>query len=433
MPTIPLTFDALAGLALGFAFALVCLRSLPRAVLWYVVLGWIPVFQVATLSGAEFSTGFMQVEWLATIMIAVWILQRPPGRLPVIERTRFNAPLLWMIPLSAVSIVSGSLGLDPMVDASHVKLAVSIGQIMLFVWPIGVYLVVANTIATTEAVRQVVRVIIVLGIPAIALPFVPRRVDPYLVWSVYFALAAAPFCFAASLFPLSPVRRVGMIAVALAPTVYGFQTGKATWYVVSVVAFCVISALRARRLLLVLLPLALGAYLLAYVPLTGSWLPRSMQRVVVHEEDEQSLGGTAGRDALAVDAIRIWARYPLFGVGPGNNYPYMDHYSTIATAHGQYMNILLELGIVGLGCYLAFVVGAFKTGLELARSVTNGFHEVFVVGWLGLFAGLVGVGGLLGDYTLPSIRNDGLLAFSWYYLQWVMLGLMVAIKRIEAR
>jgi len=430
MLTIPFTFDALAGLAIGLVFTLVCLRDMSRAVLWYVALAWVPFFQVATFSGGQATEGFMQVEWLATIMIVVWLLKRPPFRPHGIIRTSFNAPLLLLIPLSIVSLVIGFAGVDPAIDASHVKLSVSIGQILLAVWPIGIYFVVANSINRPESVRKVVRLVILLALPAIALPLATTRIRPYLEWSLYFALAASPYCFAASLQARPFLRKVGWIALALVPIVYGAQTGKALWYVAPLAGGCVVAALRARRQLVALLPVALGLYLLVYVPLSGSPLPGPLRRLVAVEERQQSLGGRAGRVALALDTIRIWRRYPVFGVGPGNNYPYMDHYSVIATPHDQYLTILLEMGIVGLASYLAFLVGAFKTGLDLLRSVRDRFHETYVLGWLGLFAGMA-VGGLLGDFSLPSIRNGGIVTLSLYYLQWVMLGLMVAVKRIE--
>ena len=34
--------------------------------------------------------------------------------------------------------------------------------------------------------------------------------------------------------------------------------------------------------------------------------------------------------------------------------------------------------------------------------------------------------GLTGDYIFHSVRNGGLLLFSAYYFQWVLLGLVVA-------
>jgi hypothetical protein len=433
MPTIPFTLDALVGLAIGFAFAFICLKDLSRGVLWFVALGWIPFFQVASLSGSEFTTGFMQVEWLGTILIGVWLLKKRRAGSPLVVRTRFDRPLLWLIPASFISLVAGFLGLDPFVDTNHVKLAVSIGQILLFAWPIGIYFVVADSMATTEAVRTVLRLAVILAAPAVVLPFLPARYVVFVEWSVYFALAVSPFCFARSLQPSSVMKRAALLAIALSPAVYGILLGKALWYIAPLAGFAVIAALAARRLLFAALPLALGAYLLLFVPLTGSWLPGEVKMVIAEEEAQQSIGGRSGRDALAADAVKIWARYPVFGVGPGNNYPYMIRYSAIGTAHGQYTNLLLELGVVGLLCYLAFVGMAISTGLQLLRSVRKGFHRTLTLGWLGLFVGLVAVGGLLGDFSLPSIRNDGLHVFSWYYLQWVMLGLMVAVKRIEGR
>ena len=94
MLTVPFTFDALAGLAIGLVFTLVCLRDMSRAVLWYVALAWVPFFQVATFSGGQATEGFMQVEWLATIMIVVWLLRRPLLRGHGIVRTSFDTPLL---------------------------------------------------------------------------------------------------------------------------------------------------------------------------------------------------------------------------------------------------------------------------------------------------------------------------------------------------
>ena len=47
-----------------------------------------------------------------------------------------------------------------------------------------------------------------------------------------------------------------------------------------------------------------------------------------------------------------------------------------------------------------------------------------------MFAGLV-VGGVTGDFMIHSIRNGGLELFSGYYLQWVLLGGVVAVDRLE--
>ena len=38
---------------------------------------------------------------------------------------------------------------------------------------------------------------------------------------------------------------------------------------------------------------------------------------------------------------------------------------------------------------------------------------------------------LLGDFMIPSIRNDGLGLFALFYVQWILLGLMVSIGALE--
>jgi O-antigen ligase len=110
----------------------------------------------------------------------------------------------------------------------------------------------------------------------------------------------------------------------------------------------------------------------------------------------------------------------------------MHTYSGLDTPHNQYSNVLLELGITGFACLLAFVVGAFKTGLRLLQISQVAYHRHFIIGWLGLFAGLV-ASAFTGDVMLPSIRNSGLWTFTAAYLQWILLGLMVSLARIEYR
>jgi hypothetical protein len=104
--------------------------------------------------------------------------------------------------------------------------------------------------------------------------------------------------------------------------------------------------------------------------------------------------------------------------------------SPIGTPHNQYLNILVEFGIVSLAIWCWFLVAAFRTGLRILPTTTTPEHRAFVLGWLGMFAGMV-AGGITGDFMIHSIRNGGLELFSGYYLQWVLLGGLVAVSRLE--
>jgi O-antigen ligase len=157
-----------------------------------------------------------------------------------------------------------------------------------------------------------------------------------------------------------------------------------------------------------------------------------VRALVTAEAVQQSIGGDFGRLRLAADAVRIWGEYPLLGVGPGNMWPYMHTYSVLDTSHNQYTNVLLELGVAGLACVVAFIVAAFRTGLRLRHHLQAPFGRTLALGWLGAFAGVV-AGGFTGDVLLPSVRNSGLETFGFIYPQWVLLGLLVSLARIDGR
>jgi O-antigen ligase len=145
---------------------------------------------------------------------------------------------------------------------------------------------------------------------------------------------------------------------------------------------------------------------------------------------QQSLGGSGGRWQLLTDGVGIWLSHPLLGVGPGNNYPYMLRYSTLATPHNQYVNLLMELGIIGFACFACFAFYAARMGLDTWRTTRHPRRRQLVLAWLGVFGGMM-AGGVFGDFVLPSIRNAGLELFALYYVQWVLLGLLVSIHALE--
>jgi len=136
--------------------------------------------------------------------------------------------------------------------------------------------------------------------------------------------------------------------------------GKAFYCGYVLVSSGIIACLMKRRAMVALLPIALAVYVVAVPLASNSLTPAVLRRAVQTEEAQQSLGGTGGRDQLIRDGLGIWSRSPVLGVGPGNNYPYMIRYSALATAHNQYVNILMELGAIGLACFAMFSYQAIR-------------------------------------------------------------------------
>ncbi len=197
-----------------------------------------------------------------------------------------------------------------------------------------------------------------------------------------------------------------------------------------IVSTAVIVWFRARRVALALAPLAFASYVVAVPLASGSLTPSFLRDAVETEEAQQSLGGTGGRDQLIADGLGIWSRFPVFGVGPGNNYPYMLRYSSLGTAHNQYINILMELGLVGLACFLVFAFKAARTGYRLWRTAANPLARAHGARLARALRGHAR-GGMFGDFMIPSIRNGGLELFALFYVQWILLGLIVSMTAIE--
>ena len=101
------------------------------------------------------------MEALASVMFAVWLVTR--NRRPI-RSVPFNTALFLFLPISALSLIAGFLSYDPTIAVDHMKLTVSLGQILLTMWPIATYFVVANTVHDTETINTIRKVIVVLAL-----------------------------------------------------------------------------------------------------------------------------------------------------------------------------------------------------------------------------------------------------------------------------
>jgi hypothetical protein len=291
MPLAGVSIGTVAGLAIAVVFAVLCRRNMPRAILVFAGIGWIQFIRVFDLPGSRITQNLLLVEVLASVMILVWWLGRLRAPRPPLLPTPFNRPLFLMIPLSLISLIWSLGGQDPSIPGEHVKLAVSLGQVLLIVWPVGLYVVVANSILDTATMRSIVRLIVLMAIPSVALTLVPSAWRAYIGWSINFALVASPICFAASFDARAPLRKLGLLILAISPIVYGLSIGKAFLYVTAAAGLATVAFLRARRLLLVAVFVGLGLYVLMAVS-SGSLVPKPFQALIDVERQQQ----TAGRD-----------------------------------------------------------------------------------------------------------------------------------------
>jgi hypothetical protein len=418
---------SLLGLALAGLLALVAFRDLARGVYVCAILGAVPWIQVGAFAGNEAVQGLALAEVLTTALVGVWLVQRGRSAVAVLDAVPFNRWLVLIPAVAILSLASGLAWLDQTVPQRHVKIAVSIGQILLWLWPIGLYLVAADQVRSVEWVRRFRQTVMLLAVPQVLMLIEPGTAS-YLSWSWYFGLVAAPLACAMLVYERSALWRAALAGLVAFPMLEGLRAGKAFLYTYVATAILVVLWVRARRAFLwSVLCLAVAGLVLTILPSPEALLA-PFSKLVDVERAQQSWGGRAGRLALAADAVAVWSGHPVLGVGPANSYPYMLRYSVIGTPHGQYVNLLVELGAIGAALFVAFVGGVIRFGIRTVRVARGREVDVFLLGWFASFVAW-SFSSLAGDYMLHSIRNGGLEMFSGFYIHWIFLGAAVGISR----
>jgi O-antigen ligase len=128
---------------------------------------------------------------------------------------------------------------------------------------------------------------------------------------------------------------------------------------------------------------------------------------------------------------------PIFGLGPSNYRFYTPLFSIFGynvpfNSHNNYVDIIAQIGFLGLACFIWFSWEVGRLGWKLYPKVQDGFAKAFVLGCLGGLGGTL-VAGMLGDWVLPFVYNVGLQGFRSSVLGWLFLGGLVALERGYSR
>jgi O-antigen ligase len=154
------------------------------------------------------------------------------------------------------------------------------------------------------------------------------------------------------------------------------------------------------------------------------------ESIIVAKEQEGTLAGSSSRGNLWTQAFRVSQDHLILGTGPAGyaNY-YMTYYRDFAySTHNNYLDILLQYGLVGLGFFL-WVIGTCIVQLWKALDChkKGSFEYAFTIG---AFAGAVGMlpAMWLGDWVIPFAYNQTIAGFSYTAYNWVFIGLALALS-----
>ena len=167
-----------------------------------------------------------------------------------------------------------------------------------------------------------------------------------------------------------------------------------SWWVEAVVGFAVITIVYSRKLF--------GAMCLLCLPLIPVVLAEIQKLATVKTADFYRL-------IIWKDALRVWSKQPLLGVGPGNFWAYDQRFTQLpkylrdfsktglGVSHNGYLQTFGELGPLGLLLYISMIVVIVVVAFRLyQRSKAGGKRSDAMLALVGL--GLV-CGSALGDVT----------------------------------
>jgi len=331
--------------------------------------------------------------------------------------------------------------------------------VALFFFPLITVLVTTICVSSKEQLIEYIQsafvILAVLGAVIIFYDF--RRIsatiytfrfaDPIILWMGLRALAqllalGAMLAYARFLYATSWRRRL-IYFLALACCLGGvYLTLENSWWVELGLALLVMTITYSRRLFVYCC-----FALIPFLPLVKAELAKLAQ---VKSADFYRL-------IIWQDALRVWSKQPLLGVGPGNFWVYDQRFTQLplylrnfnktglGVAHNGFLQVLGELGPIGLFLYLSFIVVIIVASIRLfgrsqVKKITTGkirltwldlhlyaeseqrYDRILGLASLGLICGSVAGDFFAGSFFLIPRQVGGFDKLPQTLTSWIIWG-----------
>ncbi len=150
--------------------------------------------------------------------------------------------------------------------------------------------------------------------------------------------------------------------------------------------------------------------------------------------DEYSWGTRVDAWIIILTISRV---SPILGMGFSNYYYYtplfpIRGWPVSFNSHSQYVDLIAEVGVVGLLCFLWIFFEFGRLGWNLGTQLKDGFARSYA---LGVLAGVAGslMAAFLVDWILPFVYNIGFNGFRASILMWIFFGGLVAIEQMHKK
>jgi hypothetical protein len=377
--------------------------------------------------GSYLNEAMVLVAGLAGLWLLDMVVREKSIRL---LRTRPLLPLLAIVVAALLAFANGQLLW--FLFARPAPLTAQLAGLAMFLLSPAAFLLAAHRITELRWLRYITWVFLGFGAVVFISRVAPglgaqRLLAPGLhgglfwVWVVALSLTQALFNH-----DLKPGWRAALGTLAVAMLALGFSQHRdwASAWLPPLIAAGVAVWLRSWRLGLVLTLLVVGGRIATEPNLIADLIAA----------DEYSINTRWAAWEIVLGQIARVS--PVLGLGPSNYYHYTPLFSILGwnvqfNSHNQYVDLVAQVGFVGLLCYLWFALALGRLGWRLRTQVKDGFASAYVYGVLAGLAGTLAAG-MLADWVIPFVYNIGLKGFRSSAMAWIFMGGLVAIERLSS-
>lgn len=417
------------GISIAIAASLVVIRYPALGVAGLLFGALVIPFAIGTGTQTSLPLSFIAVP----VLWGLWFVGNIYYRRPIKPlASRITIALVGLAATATISLASGYLPWNAFAQLAPVR--AQLGGWALFTFSAGTLLLTGLQIDSARWLKT-----LVLGFLAIASIYILGRTVPQIgqireivvdgatgsvFWIWLIALSAGQLLFNHQLGTRLKLVLVGIILatfyVSIAdPTARSWASGWAP----ALVVLAILITLRWPRVTILLASLGAVAAIINY---------RLVGQLLLSGDNAYSL--LTRRAALEI-LLTIIKSDPWLGIGPSNYYYYTPLYPILGwyvsfNSHNQYVDILAQVGIIGMFFYLWTFAELNILAIKLRTVVQS---DGFMLGYVyACIAGSVGmlIAGMLGDWVIPFVYNVGVAGFRASVIGWVFLGGLLAVRRI---
>jgi len=422
------------------AIALAVRRLRWGVFLWMALAG----VMMVPLCSVRHSAVYFSAAYLTALLVCQGREMLRQGRFEL-AKSRLTTPLATLAVIAVLSWLHGMLDYDPTVAGEHRSVLVEIYASAIPVLSVAAAFLVARTLDSGPDLKRAFWIVTGVGVLMLASLHVPVPLFTRPRWWPVIVAYAVSLLYAAILYAPGMNPWLKMLGIAVVADGVGqvfvlqlLHPERDQWvsgWVMIVVPLLWITSRRCQ------LGLSSVARLIVRVRDRGRWrwtavgcgmaallvsLPL-LYGVLNRARAEQDFD----RFYIWADAVRVWLVRPVLGVGPGNYVDYAQRYAqgriVYTSAHGNYQQILAEMGMAGLIALVWLLLRAVTLGVALLRSAEDAFVRSIAAGIVGGLLGQI-CASVLGDYLIPAYHNGGHTNFCATVYTWMMIGILVAIE-----